>query len=136
MITPYKIDHESIISKINSLKLVFLFLEKPKTRNLNLIKACFIHTHHMNTLIWGKQYHLVYFRQYVFYKKKKEQQLQNSILQKRILEFQSKIEKKVFFSDLPNAFWKIKHVVDLFYDDNFNGKKFLQKQDLFKWMLN
>jgi len=96
MITHYKIDHESIISKINSLKLVFPFLEKPKTRNLNLIKACFIHTHHMNTLIRGKQYHLVYFRQYVFYKKN-EQQLQNSILQKRILEFQSKIEKKVLF---------------------------------------
>ena len=102
MISPYKTNHESIISKINGLKLVFPFLEKPKTRNLNLNKACFIHTHHMNTLIREKQYHLVYFRQYDFLQKN-EQQLQNLILQKRILEFQSKIEKKIC-SDLPNAF--------------------------------
>jgi hypothetical protein len=69
MISPYKTNHESIISKINGLKLVFPFLEKPKTRNLNLNKACFIHTHHMNTLIREKQYHLVYFRQYDFLQK-------------------------------------------------------------------
>ena len=37
MITPYKIIHENIISKINGSKLIFPFLKKPKTRNLNLI---------------------------------------------------------------------------------------------------
>ena len=33
MITPYKTGHESNISKTNGLKLVFSFLERPKTRN-------------------------------------------------------------------------------------------------------
>jgi hypothetical protein len=56
-----------------------------------------------------------------FYKKIK-QQLQNLTLQKRILEFQNKIEKKIC-SDLPNAFWKRKqHVVDISYNDSFNEK--------------
>jgi len=35
-------------------KLIFMFLEKPKTRNLNLIKACSIHTHYINALIQEK----------------------------------------------------------------------------------
>jgi hypothetical protein len=55
MITLYKTDNESIILKINGLKLVFSFLEKPKTRNLNLIKAYSIHTYHISTLIPKKQ---------------------------------------------------------------------------------
>ena len=71
MITPYKTDHESIISKINGLKLVFPFLKKPKTRNLNLIKAYSIHTHHNNALIQGKQAHLIHLREDVFLQKKK-----------------------------------------------------------------
>jgi hypothetical protein len=58
MITPYQALHNCITSKINSIKLVFPFLEKSKTRNLNLIKACSIHTYHINALIHGKQFHL------------------------------------------------------------------------------
>jgi len=51
------------------------------------------------------------------------EQLQNSILQKRIAEFQSRIEKEIC-SNLPNAFWKRKQlVIDLSYDDNFNKKQ-------------
>jgi hypothetical protein len=69
MITPYKIDHGSIISEINGSKLVFPFLEKPKTRNLNMIKACSIHTHHINALIQEKQAHLKHLRQDVFLQK-------------------------------------------------------------------
>jgi hypothetical protein len=49
------------------MKLVFRFIEKPKTRNLNLIKACSIHTHHINALIRGKQVHLIHLRQDVFF---------------------------------------------------------------------
>ena len=66
MITLYKTDHKSIILKINGLKLVFPFLEKPKTRNLNLIKACSIHTHYINALIQRKQTHLMHLRQDAF----------------------------------------------------------------------
>jgi hypothetical protein len=45
MITPYKTSHKRITLKINGSKLVFPFIEKPKIRNLNLFKTCFIHTH-------------------------------------------------------------------------------------------
>jgi len=72
MITPYKINYENIISKINGLKLVFTFLKKPKTRNLNLIKAYSIHTHYINALIQGKQTHLMHLRKDVFLHKKKK----------------------------------------------------------------
>jgi len=58
MITPYQAYHDCITSKINSIKLVFPFLEKSKTRNLNLIKACSIHTYHINALNHEKQFHL------------------------------------------------------------------------------
>ena len=72
MITPYKINHENIISKINGSKLVFPFLEKPKTRNLNLIKVCSIHAHYINTLIQGKQTHLIHLIKDVFLQKIKQ----------------------------------------------------------------
>jgi hypothetical protein len=54
MITPYQAHHNCITFKINNTKLIFPFLEKSKTRNLNLIKACSIHTYHINALIHGK----------------------------------------------------------------------------------
>ena len=111
MITPYKAHYDSITSKINSIKLVFPFLEKYKTRNLNLIKACSIHTYHINALIYGKQFHLHDLQNHVsFYRIDK--QLQDLVLQKKITDLQSKIEQQIC-SDLPNTFWKRKHVVDL-----------------------
>jgi len=58
MITPYQAHHDCITTKINGIKLVFPFLEKSKTKNLNLIKACSIHTYHINALLLGKQFHL------------------------------------------------------------------------------
>jgi len=58
MITPYQAHHNCITSKINNIKLIFSFLEKSKTRNVNLIKACSIYTYHINALIHGKQFHL------------------------------------------------------------------------------
>jgi hypothetical protein len=58
VITPYQAHHDCITSMINNIKLVFSFLEKFKTRTLNLIKACSIHTYHINALIHGKQFHL------------------------------------------------------------------------------
>jgi len=49
-------------------------------------------------------------------------QLQNSDLQKKIINLQVKIEQQIC-SDLPNAFWKRKqHIVDLPYEDNFSEK--------------
>jgi hypothetical protein len=121
MITPYKAYHDYITFKINSIKLVFPFLEKSKTRNLNLIKACSIHTYHINTLIHGKQFHLHYLQNHVSFCRI-DKQLQKSVLQKKIIDLQSKIEQQIC-SDLPKAFWKRKqHVIDLFYEDTFSEK--------------
>jgi hypothetical protein len=121
MITPYKAHHDCITFKINNIKLVFSFLEKSKTRNLNLIKACSIHTYHINALIHGKQFHLHDLQNHVSFCRINNQ-LQNSVLQKRITDLQSKIEQQIC-PDLPNAFWKRKqHVVDLPYEDTFSEK--------------
>jgi hypothetical protein len=121
MITPYQADHNCITSKINNTKLVFPFLEKSKTRNLNLIKACSIHTYHINALIHGKQFHLHDLQNHVSFCRINKQ-LQSSHLQKKIIDFQNKIEQQIC-SDLPNAFWKRKqHIVDLPYEDIFSEK--------------
>jgi hypothetical protein len=128
MITPYQTHHNCITSKINSIKLVFPFLEKSKTRNLNLIKACSIHTYHINALIHGKQFHLYDLQNHVSFcrinKQLQNSDLQKKIidLQKKIIDLQNKIEQKIC-SDLPNAFWKRKqHIVDLPYEDTFLEK--------------
>ena len=121
MITPYQAHHNCITSKINSIKLVFPFLEKFKTRNLNLIKACSIHTNHINALIHGKQFHLHDLQNRVSFCRINKQ-LQNSDLQKKIIDLENKIEQQIC-SDLPNAFWKTKqHIVDLPYEDTFSEK--------------
>jgi len=82
MITPYQAHHNCITSKINSIKLVFPFLEKSKTRNLNLIKACSIHAYHINALSHGKQFHLHDLQNHVSFCHINKQ-LQNSDLQKK-----------------------------------------------------
>lgn len=72
------------------------------------------------------KFHSCILNKMYFYEKIK-QQLQNFILQKRILNFQTKIEYEICF-DLPNAFWKKEqHVVDLSYDDSFNEKQIFTK---------
>jgi hypothetical protein len=121
MITPSQAHHNRITSKINNIKLVFPFLEKSKTRNLNLIKACSIYTYHINALIHGKQFHLHDLQNNVCFCRINKQ-LQNSDLQKKIIDLQNKIEQQIC-SDLPNAFWKRKqHIVDLPYEDTFSEK--------------
>jgi hypothetical protein len=121
MITPYQAHHDCITTKINGIKLVFPFLEKSKTRNLNLIKACSIHTYHINALIHGKQFNLHDLQNHVsFYRINR--QLQNSDLQKKITDLQTKIEQQICL-DLPNAFWKRKqHIIDFSYKDTFSEK--------------
>jgi hypothetical protein len=52
-----------------------------------------------------------------------DKQLQDSILQKKIADFQSKIEQEIC-SDVPIAFWKRKqHAIDLSYEDTFLEKQ-------------
>ena len=105
--------------------LFIFFLEKSKTRNLNLIKAYAIHKYHINALIYEKQFHLHDLKKDIYFQRI-EHQLQNSVLQKRFSDFQNKIEHEICY-DLPNAFWKRKHVVDLPYEDNFYEKQIPKK---------
>jgi len=92
MITPYQAHHDCITTKINDIKLVFSFLEKSKTRNLNLIKACSIHTYYINALIHGKQFHLHDLQNHVSFSCI-NRQLQDSDLQKKIIDLQTMIEQ-------------------------------------------
>jgi hypothetical protein len=85
MITPYQAHYNCITSKINSIKLIFPFLEKSKTRNLNLIKACSIHTYHINALIHEKQFHLYDLQNIVSFCRLNKK-LQNSDLQKKTID--------------------------------------------------
>ena len=56
-----------------------------------------------------------------------EHQSQNSVLQKRILDFQNKIEHEIC-SNLPNVFLRGKqHVVDRPYEGNFYEKQIATK---------
>jgi hypothetical protein len=93
MIIPYQAHHDCITSKINSIKLVFPFLEKSKTRNLTLIKACSIHTYHINALIHGKQFHLHDLQNHVSFSRINKQ-LQNFDLQKKIIDLQVRLNNR------------------------------------------
>ena len=118
LLTPYKVRHDCITSRINGIKLKFPFLEQSKIRNLNLIKACSIHTYQINALIHGKTYHLHDLQNHVSFCLI-DKQLQDSSMKKRIAYLQSKIEQELC-SDLPTAFWKRKQHVDLPYEDTFS----------------
>jgi len=102
MITPYKTSNESITSNINDSKHVFPFLEKPKTRNLNLIIAYSVHTHQINDLLFRKQIQLMHLKQDAFLQKKKKKNNNYKILflQKRISDFQIKIVSKIYYDSL------------------------------------
>jgi hypothetical protein len=80
VITPYKTSNESITSNINDSKHVFPFLEKPKTRNLNLIIAYSVHTHQINDLLFRKQIQLMHLKQDAFLQKKKKKNNNYKIL--------------------------------------------------------
>jgi len=77
--------------------------------------------HSINALIHEKQFHLYDLKKYVSLQRI-EYQLQNSVLQKRISDFQNNIEHEIC-SNMSNTFWKRKHVVDLPYEDNFSEKQ-------------
>jgi hypothetical protein len=87
MITPYKTGHENITSKINGLKLVFPSLEKPKTRNLNIIKAYCIYIHQINALISEKKTQFMHLKQDVFFFKKNRTTITKSCITKRNFRF-------------------------------------------------
>ena len=60
LITPYTVNYDSISFKVKSKKIIFPFIEKPKTRNLNIVKACSIYQNRINNLINSKQNDLMF----------------------------------------------------------------------------
>ena len=103
LITPYKVNHNGISFKHNYCKLLFPFLEQPRTRELNKLQAKSIYRNQINVLIQGKTAHLQNLKQEISHQKICKQLL-STTMQQRISAFQEQIEKEIC-ADLPNAFW-------------------------------
>ena len=58
LITPYTVNYDSISFKAKNNKLIFPFIEKTKTRNLNTIKACSVYHNQINVILKSKQNNL------------------------------------------------------------------------------
>ncbi|KAH9704874.1 hypothetical protein KPL70_011636 [Citrus sinensis] len=121
LITPYTVNYDSISFKVKDKKFVFPFIEKPKTRNLNIVKACSVYQNQINNLLRSRQSDLMFLQKDLSLKRI-ESQLQNDFIQKKISDFQDLIEKEIC-ADLPSAFWNRKqHLVDLPYENSFDEK--------------
>ncbi|KAH9679745.1 hypothetical protein KPL71_026254 [Citrus sinensis] len=51
LITPYPVNYDGIYFKAKSKELAFSFIEKPKTRNLNIVKACSVYQNKINAIV-------------------------------------------------------------------------------------
>ena len=121
LITPYTVTHNSIFYKDDKVFISFPFLEKPKTRQLNFVKAHSIYKNQINFLIKSKENDLFDLKQNVHFQKI-EQQLEVDLIKVKISDFKTLVIKEVC-SDLPNAFWKRKqHIVDLPYESGFDER--------------
>lgn len=58
LIIPYIVNYDNISFKAKHKKLVFPFIEKPKTRNLNIVKACSVYQNQINAILKSKQNNL------------------------------------------------------------------------------
>ena len=122
LITPYTVNYDSISFKAKKNKLIFPFIEKPKTRNLNIVKACSVYQNQINVLLKTKQTDLTCLKKDLSLQRI-ENQLRNQFIQTRISDFQKLIEKEIC-ADLPTAFWNRKqHLVDLPYQNSFDEKQ-------------
>ena len=92
LITPYTVNYDSISFKAKSKKLVFPFIEKPKTRNLNIVKACSVYQNQINAMLKSKQNDLFCLKKDLNLQRI-ESQLQNEFIQRKISDFKNLIEK-------------------------------------------
>ena len=102
LITPYTVTHNSIFYKDDKVFISFPFLEKPKTRQLNFVKAHSIYKNQINFLIKSKENDLFDLKQNIHFQKI-EQQLEDDLIKVKISDFKTLVIKEVC-SDLPNAF--------------------------------
>ena len=122
LITPYTVNYNGVSFKGKNQKLVFPFIEKPKTRNLNIVKACSVYQNQINAVLKSKQNNLFCLKKDLDLQRI-ENQLQNDFIQRKISDFKSLIEKEIC-ADLPYAFWNRKqHMVYLPYENSFDEKK-------------
>ena len=102
LLKPYKVTNHSISTKVLNTKIEFPFVEKPKVRNLNLLKSLSIHNGQINNLINHKQKQISYLKEEISFKKLNEQ-LQQKEIQQRMKKIQNEIES-IICSNIPNAF--------------------------------
>ena len=102
LITPYTVNYDSISFKAKTKKLVFSFIEKPKTRNLNIVKACSVYQNQINVLLKSKQNDLICLKKDLSLQRI-ENQLQNEFIKRKISDFKDLIKKEIW-ADLPSAF--------------------------------
>lgn len=122
IITPYKVNSDSISFKINHKKFLFSFLDKPKTRNLGFLKALSVYKNTLNNIVQAKDFQLQDLRKNISFKRI-QNQLNTSFIKNQIKNLQKSIEDQIC-ADLPNAFWNRKqHIVDLPYEDSFSDKQ-------------
>ena len=62
LITLYTVNYDSISFKAKIKELVFPFIEKSKTRNLNIVKACSVYQNHINNLLKSKTNDLMFLK--------------------------------------------------------------------------
>ena len=103
LITPYTVNYDSISFKAKSKKLVFPFIEKPKTRNLNIVKACSVYQNQVNALLKSKQNDLICLKKDLSLQRI-ENQLHDDFVKRKISHFKALIEQEICV-DLPSVFW-------------------------------
>ena len=122
LIIPYTVNYDSISFKAKNKKLIFPFIEKSKTRNLNIVKTCSVYQNQIIAILKSKQNNLFCLQKNLSLQKI-ESQLQNDFIQKKISNLKIFIEKEIW-ADLPSAFWNQKqHLVDLPYETSFDKKQ-------------
>ena len=115
-----EISEKGLTTQILGQKITFPFILPPMTRDINLLKQMSF-SNEINLIykskIARKEKHLMFLKQELEYKRI-EEQLELSLLKKRIENFENKIKNEIC-ADLPNAFWDRKqHVVNLPYESD------------------
>ena len=115
LITPYLVKDDCIEIKMKNKKVKMDFTEKPKTKNLNLIKAHSIWMMEINSIIKSITEDLKDLKNNVHLTRIKNQ-LGSEIIKARIEKLKNYMEKELC-AEHPNAFWnKKQHIVDLPYE--------------------
>ncbi|GAV91229.1 hypothetical protein CFOL_v3_34628 [Cephalotus follicularis] len=98
IIKPFRVTNEGTITKLFQQKILFAFIEKPFTKDINLLKTFSLFKEQ-----YTKENHLYSMKQEIS-NKKLENQLQTSQIKGKIDSLKNNIINNLC-SDLPDAFW-------------------------------